>query len=73
MPCAQDKEEEEQCRRMQHIFEEYKLDGQFRWLVAQKNPVRNGELYRYIAGAPMSGWPGSKLQRQAGSCSACYS
>ena len=47
----QDKEEADQCRKMHAIFREHGLDGQFRWLVAQKNPVRNGELYRYIAGA----------------------
>ena len=35
---------------MHSIIEEYKLDGEFRWLVAQKDPVRNGEIYRYIAG-----------------------
>ncbi|PIA61287.1 hypothetical protein AQUCO_00300666v1 [Aquilegia coerulea] len=27
----------------------YKLDGQFRWISAQMNRARNGELYRYIA------------------------
>jgi hypothetical protein len=52
-PVAQDKEEEEQCRRMHALFEQYHLDGQFRWLVAQRSPVRNGELYRYIAGEPL--------------------
>ena len=25
------------------------LQGQLRWIVAQKNRVRNGELYRFIA------------------------
>lgn len=25
------------------------LQGQMRWIVAQKNRVRNGELYRFIA------------------------
>ncbi len=35
---------------MHKIVEKYKLDGNFRWIVAQKNRVRNGELYRFIAG-----------------------
>ena len=47
---SQDKEEADQCRRMHGIIREHGLEGEFRWLVAQKNPVRNGELYRYIAG-----------------------
>ena len=34
------------------IVKEHKLDGQMRWLVAQKNQVRNGEIYRFIAGEP---------------------
>ncbi len=48
--CA-DKEEKDQCNKMHSIIKEYKLDGEFRWLVAQKDPVRNGEIYRFIAGA----------------------
>ncbi len=32
------------------LFDEYKLHKSVRWVVAQKNRVRNGELYRYIAG-----------------------
>lgn len=36
---------------MHDIIARFELGGEFRWLVAQKNPVRNGELYRYIAGA----------------------
>jgi sucrose synthase len=43
------REEKEQCERMHRLIEEHKLDGQLRWLVAQKNRVRNGELYRIIA------------------------
>ena len=46
-----DKEEKDQCEQMHSIIKEYGLDGEFRWLVAQKDPVRNGELYRYIAGS----------------------
>ena len=26
-----------------------RVQGCFRWIVAQKNRVRNGELYRYVA------------------------
>lgn len=43
-----DKEEESECQKMHSIIEKYKLDGDFRWIVAQKNRVQNGELYRYI-------------------------
>ena len=43
------REEKEQCERMHRLIEEHGLDGQLRWLVAQKNRVRNGELYRVIA------------------------
>ena len=32
------------------IVEEHKLQGSMRWLVAQKNQQRNGEIYRFIAG-----------------------
>ena len=34
---------------MHRLIEELHLDGDLRWLVAQKNRVRNGELYRLIA------------------------
>ncbi len=43
------REEKEQCERMHRLIEELHLDGDLRWLVAQKNRVRNGELYRLIA------------------------
>ncbi len=45
-----DKEEKDQCNKMHAIIKDHGLHGEFRWLVAQKDPVRNGELYRYIAG-----------------------
>ena len=35
---------------MHDIIKQHGLYGEFRWLVAQKDPVRNGELYRCIAG-----------------------
>lgn len=40
---------------MHNIIKEYNLDGEFRWLVAQKDPVRNGEIYRFIAGGCIEG------------------
>ncbi|VAI83824.1 unnamed protein product [Triticum turgidum subsp. durum] len=33
---------------MYSLIEEYKLKGHIRWISAQMNRVRNGELYRYI-------------------------
>ena len=52
---TQDVEEKEQCERMHAIIAEHKLDGQLRWLVAQKDRFFNGELYRCIAGARARG------------------
>ncbi len=48
-PGVTRREEKEQCERMHRLIEELNLDGDLRWLVAQKNRVRNGELYRLIA------------------------
>lgn len=36
--------------QMHKIIKEHKLKSCLRWLVAQKNPRKNGELYRVIAG-----------------------
>lgn len=44
-----DREERAECEKMHNLVKEYKLHGQMRWIVAQKNRVRNGELYRFIA------------------------
>ena len=44
-----DREEREQIRRMHELFEEYDLHDQVRWLEAQVNRERNGELYRFVA------------------------
>ena len=41
-----DREEADECRKMHALFEEHGLGGSARWVVAQKNRVRNGELYR---------------------------
>ncbi|GAB4822774.1 hypothetical protein N2152v2_009820 [Parachlorella kessleri] len=44
-----DREEAAECEKMQGILDGPNMEGKFRWIVAQKNRVRNGELYRYIA------------------------
>ncbi|XP_042451625.1 sucrose synthase 1-like [Zingiber officinale] len=46
---AKDKEEVAERKKMFSLIEEYKLNGQIRWISAQMDRVRNGELYRYIA------------------------
>lgn len=46
---SKDIEEKEEMKKMYSLIEEYNLNGQFRWISAQMNRVRNGELYRYIA------------------------
>jgi sucrose synthase len=44
-----DREEASECVKMHEIIEKYKMQDCCRWIVAQKNRVRNGELYRFIA------------------------
>ncbi|XP_052188073.1 sucrose synthase 2-like [Diospyros lotus] len=44
-----DKEEIVEIEKMHELIKNYNLDGHFRWISAQTNRVRNGELYRYIA------------------------
>ncbi|KAK9705672.1 hypothetical protein RND81_07G075200 [Saponaria officinalis] len=46
---SKDTEEKEEMKKMYELIEQYNLNGQFRWISAQMNRVRNGELYRYIA------------------------
>lgn len=46
---SSDREEIAEIEKMYSLMEKYKLDGQFRWISAQTNRARNGELYRYIA------------------------
>jgi sucrose synthase len=46
---SKDREEVAEIETMHKLIKDYKLDGQFRWIRAQKNRVRNGEIYRYIA------------------------
>ncbi|XP_020099105.1 sucrose synthase 1 isoform X2 [Ananas comosus] len=46
---SKDKEEQAEFKKMYSLIEQYNLNGQIRWISAQMNRVRNGELYRYIA------------------------
>lgn len=46
---SRDREEIAEIEKMHNLMNEYKLHGSFRWIVAQMNRARNGELYRYIA------------------------
>lgn len=46
---SKDKEEQEEFKKMYTLIEQYNLHGHIRWISAQMNRVRNGELYRYIA------------------------
>ena len=43
-----DKEEKSECMKMHKVISEYNLNGCFRWIVAQKNRVQNGEIYRFV-------------------------
>jgi sucrose synthase len=45
---SKDREEQAELKKMYTHIEEYKLNGQIRWISAQMNRTRNGELYRYI-------------------------
>ncbi|PKH55671.1 hypothetical protein CRG98_050317 [Punica granatum] len=44
-----DREEAAEIEKTIYLMKEYSLEGQFRWITAQMNHVRNGELYRCIA------------------------
>lgn len=46
---SNDREEIQEIEKMHDLIKKYNLDGQFRWISAQTNRARNGELYRYIA------------------------
>ncbi|XP_058787769.1 sucrose synthase 5-like isoform X2 [Vicia villosa] len=46
---SKDREEMAEIRKMHDLIEKYQLKGQFRWIVAQTDRHRNGELYRFIA------------------------
>ncbi|XP_027357337.1 sucrose synthase 7-like [Abrus precatorius] len=46
---SKDREETEEIKKMHFLMKEYNLKGQFRWIAAQTDRHRNGELYRCIA------------------------
>ncbi|XAR57050.1 Sucrose synthase, partial [Bertholletia excelsa] len=46
---SRDREEVAEIEKMHSLIKQYNLHGQFRWITAQMNRARNGELYRYIA------------------------
>ncbi|CAL5202795.1 unnamed protein product [Lathyrus oleraceus] len=46
---SKDREEMAEITKMHDLIEKYQLKGQFRWIVAQTDRHRNGELYRFIA------------------------
>ncbi|KAK1322441.1 Sucrose synthase 7 [Acorus calamus] len=46
---SKDREEINEIEKMHSLVEKYQLKGQFRWIAAQTDRRRNGELYRYIA------------------------
>ena len=46
---SDDEEEHNQIKRMHELMDEYKLDGQVRWLERQVDKERNSEVYRYVA------------------------
>lgn len=46
---SSDREEISEIEKMHALIKQYDLDGHIRWISAQTNRARNGELYRYIA------------------------
>ncbi|PPD86916.1 hypothetical protein GOBAR_DD16152 [Gossypium barbadense] len=48
---SRDREEMAEIEKMHALIKRYDLHGQFRWIQAQMNRARNGELYRYITDA----------------------
>lgn len=46
---SKDREEIAEIEKMHALTKKYNLEGQCRWISAQMNRARNGELYRYIA------------------------
>lgn len=46
---SKDREEISEIEKMHGLIKQYNLNGDFRWISAQKDRVRNGELYRCIA------------------------
>jgi len=46
---SKDREEIAEIKKMHSLIEKYQLKGQLRWIAAQNDRYRNGELYRCIA------------------------
>lgn len=46
---SKDREEISEIKKMHSLIDKYQLKGQLRWIAAQNDRVRNGELYRCIA------------------------
>jgi sucrose synthase len=46
---SKDREEISEIEKLHNLMNEFDLHGEFRWICAQTDKVRNGELYRYIA------------------------
>ncbi|XP_019177380.1 PREDICTED: sucrose synthase 7-like [Ipomoea nil] len=46
---SKDREAAGEIRKMQNLIEKYQLRGQIRWIAAQTDRQRNGEIYRAIA------------------------
>ncbi|OAY60588.1 sucrose synthase 5 [Manihot esculenta] len=46
---SKDREEMAEIRKMHALIDKYQLKSQFRWIAAQTDRQRNGELYRYVA------------------------
>ncbi|XP_073269629.1 sucrose synthase 5-like [Primulina huaijiensis] len=46
---SKDREEMAEIKKMHDLIERYQLKGQIRWIAAQTDRYRNGELYRCIA------------------------
>ncbi|KAF8407495.1 hypothetical protein HHK36_006629 [Tetracentron sinense] len=46
---SKDREEIAEIKKMHTLIEKYQLKGQIRWIAAQNDRYRNGELYRCIA------------------------
>lgn len=46
---SKDREEIAEIKKMHALIEQYQLKGQIRWIAAQTDRYRNGELYRCIA------------------------
>ncbi|KAK9756925.1 hypothetical protein RND81_01G130200 [Saponaria officinalis] len=46
---SNDREEIAEIEKMHNLIKQYNLKGHIRWISAQTNRAKNGELYRYIA------------------------